>query len=53
MWISRKKWEGLQQELNWHQCQLDALYERVREHELKINKNTDDIQNNISKIIHD
>lgn len=33
MWISKKKWENLQQELHWHQCQLEALYGRVREHE--------------------
>lgn len=31
MWISRRKWEKVQQDLHFHQCQLDVLYEAVRE----------------------
>ena len=38
MWISKKKWEKVQQDLHFHQCQLDVLYEKVRELNDKIHR---------------
>lgn len=46
MWISRKKYKKMEADIDWLQAQVDALYTRVREHDVQIRKNTDDIQNN-------
>lgn len=46
MWISRKKYKKMEADIDWLQAQVDALYMRVREHDLQIKKNTADIQNN-------
>ena len=46
MWISRKKYEKMEADIRWLQAQVDALYTRVRENDVQIKKNTNDIQNN-------
>ena len=50
MWISRKRFNKLEADIGWLQSQVDALYTRVREHDVQIKKNTDDIQNNVHYI---
>jgi hypothetical protein len=50
MWISRKKYEKMEADINWLQAQVDALYTRVREHNIQITKNTADIHNNVHYI---
>jgi peptidoglycan hydrolase CwlO-like protein len=46
MWISRKRFKKMEADIDWLQDQVDALYTRVREHDMQIKKNTDDIQSN-------
>ena len=46
MWISRKRFKKMEAEMDYMKCCIDALYTRVREHDMQIRKNTDDIQNN-------
>lgn len=46
MWISRKKFKKMEADIDWLQSQVDALYTKVREQDIQIIKNTDDIQNN-------
>jgi hypothetical protein len=36
MWISRRRYEKLESDIRWMQAQLDALYTRVREHDVQI-----------------
>lgn len=50
MWISRKKYKKMEADIDWLQAQVDALYTRVREHDVQIKKNTADIQNNVHYI---
>ena len=46
MWISRKRFKKMEADIEWLQSQVDALYTKVREQDIQIIKNTDDIQNN-------